>query len=623
MSLLFMLLKSRNKLFLLTFVTILLAFNVQAVEQCASNPFVLQMGLVPIAPNPPDSNHSGNWCPPVACWPIYDYPPSPIYPLPNITGCWCPGDNTYKGGVIPSTSGTLKLGSLSFWNNYLQPVSVDGIFNVQSNGISHDFSLLDNSEAVSFGSVNAGNLTGVTATGYTTWNFFGDVVVQARMNGRIDLFSLCCGDGVVDPEEDCDDGNQIDGDECPTSCICDTPKISDIYQSSIEYDPIYVTQTISNRKFNPKTGKITPFDDINVKVEASKKCSTIIEEDEIAFNINLVAIDSLGNKEIIKEDQLNILSQNSTDIQLILKLKGWKDGWVSFNDMESLVKHIAKNDKIQFEITHDDNGNGVIDPNEIIVKTIDLSNCVHAWGANNVSNKLTTMRGESSYVLFFPAKQIETLESYRENGFFTVDPFKTYKNTLSFYADLKKYDDSAFVVGPDGRFNKATNINVPSLSTCGSSGKFIFYNSLTHSKDSAYTDYYAPTIFSEVSTPSIVPVHEMGHALCGLRDERLTAPFNLNGVSRANCVEKPNSEFKIGNFRFGAKKSFNYQPCEFKNLYRPTDTSIMNNPSEDNRFNVLGCGYCVWALKGQTGNPEDYYKFCYLSPMTLNREGSG
>jgi len=35
----------------------------------------------------------------------------------------------------------------------------------------------------------------------------------------VELLANCCGNGQVDPGEECDDGNQQDGDECPANCI--------------------------------------------------------------------------------------------------------------------------------------------------------------------------------------------------------------------------------------------------------------------------------------------------------------------------------------------------------------------------------------------------------------------
>jgi cysteine-rich repeat protein len=34
-----------------------------------------------------------------------------------------------------------------------------------------------------------------------------------------ELESICCGNGEIDPGETCDDGNQNDGDTCPSNCL--------------------------------------------------------------------------------------------------------------------------------------------------------------------------------------------------------------------------------------------------------------------------------------------------------------------------------------------------------------------------------------------------------------------
>ena len=58
----------------------------------------------------------------------------------------------------------------------------------------------------------------------------GSEIVDDMMNGPE------CGDGILDREEECDDGNLVDGDDCSSECIDETATLAYI-QSNI-FSPI-------------------------------------------------------------------------------------------------------------------------------------------------------------------------------------------------------------------------------------------------------------------------------------------------------------------------------------------------------------------------------------------------
>lgn len=51
-------------------------------------------------------------------------------------------------------------------------------------------------------------------------------VMQAPEGEDESLYVICnvCGDGVLDVDEECDDGNTNDGDGCTSQCVMEDPK---------------------------------------------------------------------------------------------------------------------------------------------------------------------------------------------------------------------------------------------------------------------------------------------------------------------------------------------------------------------------------------------------------------
>src|SRR5262245_38151243 len=67
------------------------------------------------------------------------------------------------------------------------------------------------------GGAGAGGLGGTGATGAAGGSSMGGTGGQADVQ---------CGNGILEPGESCDDGNTMDGDACPASCLRPVTKLS-------------------------------------------------------------------------------------------------------------------------------------------------------------------------------------------------------------------------------------------------------------------------------------------------------------------------------------------------------------------------------------------------------------
>ncbi len=262
---------------------------------------------------------------------------------------------------------------------------------------------------------------------------------------------------------------------------------------------------------------------------------------------------------------------------------------------------------------------------------VPATNCVHLSG--NGPRKVVFERGDSLQggVADFLSKSTDIIN----NGFDSIDPFKTYINQFSFYADLEQVDQSKLV---DENNHFASGKPVVTASNCGQDASeylFVFEN---NSYAPAWTDTVTnpPVVFLNIpvilklsldpnfnTVSNIVPtatIHETGHALGRLHDEyiyaKMGSPFNgfdligdLNdtGMAEENCTLNPASLYTYddgtGLKWYGDSNrqgcSFALHPSDYSLYYRPSNASIMNSGSHSTQFNVISCGYLISAIKGE------------------------
>lgn len=113
------------------------------------------------------------------------------------------------------------------------------VLGTYSDGVVRD--LTETSKGTRYTISNAGTLplVNVSATGLATARFPGDATITASNGNKLTSISVkigaaFCGDGILDPGEECDDGNREDGDSCSATCritnhapvaVCQSPTV--------------------------------------------------------------------------------------------------------------------------------------------------------------------------------------------------------------------------------------------------------------------------------------------------------------------------------------------------------------------------------------------------------------
>ncbi|MBU6390013.1 hypothetical protein KGQ31_00505 [Patescibacteria group bacterium] len=259
-----------------------------------------------------------------------------------------------------------------------------------------------------------------------------------------------------------------------------------------------------------------------------------------------------------------------------------------------------------------------------------VSSCVHISGSG--PRKVVFTKGDGWNVNV--NDYLSQVNDIINNGFKSIDPFKTYINQFSFYADLEQIDQSKLT---DRENHFASGEPVVNSSSCGKDATEYFFLFDNNSYVSSWTDiatnppvvfFNVPEVLKLTSDPNFntenpipaVAMHETGHALGHLNDEYIYAkagtPFSgydligdlsYAGLTEENCTLNPASLYTY-NDGTGLKWygdanhqgcSFSLHPNDYSSYYRPSDASIMNSGSHSDKFNVISCGYLISAIKNE------------------------
>jgi hypothetical protein len=264
---------------------------------------------------------------------------------------------------------------------------------------------------------------------------------------------------------------------------------------------------------------------------------------------------------------------------------------------------------------------------------VNATNCKRIMGVDNAPVKVVIMRGQSTDLTvgqFLNLANTAVVEGFRNTA-----PFNTYFGNLSFYIDLREIPDSDFP-----KFNPVLNKYsiwddnqarfVKSQSSCNgvdginsNAAQYIFYYDNGGHPSPAVSSYKEHVSIinrgrSDTGGSDTV-LHETAHAFAGIFDEYLygqtgniNTTMSLLGVGLKNCVELPSSSFRNSkdNLIYG---NVTTRGCSFVQTgalpkentiyYRPSAASIMNqtpnNSADQNKFNVISCGYIVSAILGE------------------------
>ena len=300
----------------------------------------------------------------------------------------------------------------------------------------------------------------------------------------------------------------------------------------------------------------------------------------------------------------------------VWKIQGWQQGIVLGDQLEVLLAAIQKGLSVQvlLKIQKPDRSS------EKLLQPIVFDLCAPLEG--NGRNKVTLMRGMNAVPASLLVGKMNSFVMLSQ----ITEPFQKYRDKFSYFIDLGIHNDTAWkkITDPDGdkRFARGIANSLRSVSACGGGGTTFFLN---NTSERAYAIPSVGVAFVHpVQSDETVMLHEFGHAFANLRDEytyatstRTPALFLklINKVLGKNCSTNPVYDFSYAGRLYGGAQ---YLGCGFTkvgvtadtvSIYRPSNNSLMRHHLEDDRFNVVGCGYIIAAIKG--GKGPEYFPECF------------
>jgi len=456
------------------------------------------------------------------------------------------------------------------------------------------------------------------------------------------------GDGFC-PIEDCDDETLDDPTSitCPTlerlcnhetarCAICIHPasessqyRVDDI---QVFLDPSYISETILSRDFTPT--KITPYSNIIVEIKVLDCGVPITPPYANIWDVEGQLTTGTSSDVLFQEK----FSSRNTDFSFFKsvgdhsyyhwKIKG------TFLDIYNNYGFLESENALKILV---DSGNDwapvrakvVKDNIELNARTFPVDFCVQIGGSGNIAFIGTTSTNNFLGV-------VNAMEDIMEDGFYSIDPFKRFENKLSFFADLKYFDDSSwlkkpiinvpgkmvFIMPPAfNKINSQTSCNNPNPN-------YIYFNdgSLNYASKSIPIFFTSSDSHAESMQREGIAVHETGHSLCKLDDEYkygLLTYFTIPVTSSKNCIYA----MAPCSWEWGSYGNCYTRGCANVILGKiPSNGSIMNAPVissgrfEDPRFNTVGCAYCLKKiLPGGPTSMEPYFKYCNSSNMDIIR----
>ena len=408
------------------------------------------------------------------------------------------------------------------------------------------------------------------------------------------------------------------------------PRIKDISADpEVTYNPTYVTDTKTNRKFDPTYEKITPIDNIIAKVRINRCSNGNAAPAVLDFGAS-IHTDRFGTDFEVVSGGANVLNlvpngDGGNNAVYQWAINGWPNGITSDANINYILDSITSNTAI----------NLVLSKGSETKKTpIPMSGCAHLWGSYNL-HKVVTMRGDSS--AYTISQLVGKAEDNRKNGFQAIQPFSLHKNLFTYYVDLHKYSDSSLTSKAESKNNLAFINNLPQLSACKSAEIYNFYNQII---ETSIAKPNGPGALMLTKHDASTTIHEVGHSFCGLNDEyyKKGSFTDDKSYSTYNCAIDPGASFKdkVSGILYG---DVIYKGCSHEKLgpnilggyspiYRPSINSIMRDvmplwgPGFEGiyggikQFNVISCGYCLQKITTQ-GTLEQNWLSCMQMSDTI------
>jgi hypothetical protein len=438
----------------------------------------------------------------------------------------------------------------------------------------------------------------------------------------------------------------------------------------LKLDPWYVAMTFEKRKFVPTLKELTPFDNI--------VCTATVNSDEdFSSDFTMRLLSEVDGQEVViaQDTQEGILLGGNIKKQIITlpdgkkganytwSIEGWPNSWVYWGSgdikiddkiddatkdkLEKIKKILGKKVWCEADISN----------SKFSSDAVKVNACVHLWGENDAEFNVVTAKDDSkadagwdpnNYIPYIVSMGRGVYEGFQ--GFHSVDPFASdpYKQKFGFYADLKEYPlaiDIFSKTDPTKKYDAAEAL-LKELITAGSCkdknarlnivlSYGLFNDSRIWGKNWSFSSFegYASNNFISINEiyfrhnrisgfpqaeDQSVFIHETGHFFCKLydeypiwRDKERFGSLSLDNYIQfeTNCVKDPS--------KFGEYGDKYVNGCFTKGYQAPSLISVMNYfEKKVPRFNVISCGYCLAAMKGDT-NPKSMTKN-YEECMKMN-----
>jgi hypothetical protein len=288
-----------------------------------------------------------------------------------------------------------------------------------------------------------------------------------------------------------------------------------------------------------------------------------------------------------------------------------------------LIDAISEKKKIVFRISRGgyDSSTQMFDEDAdvtVMEKNVSLTNCAQIYG--NGQNKIVDMWGKSKNG--FTPDNLKISSDFLRNGFIGIEPYKSLKDTLSYYIDLKLFDDSDIIT----TMSKGTTVSLvknyfklAQLGKRSSCSKGTLYSLIADFPPvglAGQSDLSGHFIFDPKSGDNInVYNHESGHALGNLLDTSVTRS-RIPTIFFSNCVTKSKlfSSFSYNN-TFYANIGDMGEGCGAdktllgSKLISSSRASLMSyDPHKSSNLDTIECGWVMSRFK--KGSPNSHYAEC-------------
>lgn len=432
--------------------------------------------------------------------------------------------------------------------------------------------------------------------------------------------------------------DRYDGAEVSSPSLWRKSKIEDIKSDiRVQVLPAFVEKLKNENHLTP-SGLINPLDDIAVRLTA-RQCPG----HGLTFSASIMTVDSQGKEQLVdtfrsgwdllyngkfisRDEAIQKMGQKAvaeyekgpvrefyTTIERSNMGMGIGTAGTNWTKYKLLVDSIAKGRRVFVRIKEED-GKNYKD------QDLTMTNCVPFYGSGpnsiavlqdkDLDNLSLSPGGVSIPFNASLGMMLTAVDGFRKEGVEKIDPYKTYKDSFSYYLDLTPVDDSSWLTIPflSSKFFLSGASNVKRASACKNVVQYIFINNKTYR---AYAPWGSGVAFlTSLAGPTAhIAIHELGHSFASLVDEyvQLNPLGRTFGPALMNCSLNPKTDFSYNSTYYG---DGTYKGCTNSTSYRGSENDLMRDYNDTNgeKMNVIGCGYVLAKIKG--GSAKSRFPEC-------------